>query len=159
MYIYMYVYVYVTYIYVCMYTIQPTIPPHHSRNPQGSALCRAWVSHSTRKKELWHTYEWVMAHVCMSHVTHVNETCLKPYHTYEWVMSHIWWIVPHARMSHALCHTVATHRTAPFDGPELVLAHMWMSHGTHMHESWHTYDCLRVMSHSHNLPHGALRRA
>jgi len=31
-------------------------------------------------------YEWFKLHICMSHVTHMNESC----HTYEWVMSHIW---------------------------------------------------------------------
>ena len=36
--------------------------------------------------ESCHTYEWVMSHIWMSHVTHMNESC----HTYEWVMSHIW---------------------------------------------------------------------
>ena len=29
---------------------------------------------------------WVMSHIWMSHVSHMNESCL----TYEWVMSHIW---------------------------------------------------------------------
>jgi len=33
-----------------------------------------------------HTYEWVMSHMWMSHVTHMNESC----HTYERGMSHIW---------------------------------------------------------------------
>ena len=36
--------------------------------------------------ESCHTYEWVMSHIWMSHVTHMNESC----HIYEWVMSHIW---------------------------------------------------------------------
>ena len=31
-------------------------------------------------------HEWVMSHIRMSHVTHMNESCP----TYEWVMSHIW---------------------------------------------------------------------
>jgi len=30
-------------------------------------------------------YEWVMSHIWMSHVTHMNESC----HTCEWVMSHM----------------------------------------------------------------------
>jgi len=34
--------------------------------------------------------EWVVSHICMSHVPHMNESC----HLYEWVMSHI-------RTSHA----------------------------------------------------------
>ena len=30
--------------------------------------------------------KWVMSHMCMSRVTHVNESC----HTCEWVVSHMW---------------------------------------------------------------------
>jgi len=54
--------------------------------------CHGWVM-SDHMKESCHTYEWitshvsyqwVMSHTWMSHVTHVNESC----HTYEWVMSH-----------------------------------------------------------------------
>jgi len=32
------------------------------------------------------TYECVMSHIWMSHVSYMDESCL----TYEWVMSHIW---------------------------------------------------------------------
>jgi len=40
--------------------------------------------------------------LCMSHVSHMNESC----HTYEWVMSHIWMShvshsIPHIWMRHA----------------------------------------------------------
>jgi len=31
--------------------------------------------------ESCHTYEWVMSHICMSHVTHIHDSR----HTYEWV--------------------------------------------------------------------------
>jgi len=51
------------------------------------------MSHITRRcnalaHNTWVTsqYQWVMLHTCMSHITHMNESC----HTYEWVMSHIW---------------------------------------------------------------------
>ena len=45
------------------------------------------------------TYEWVMSHISMSHVTHINESC----HTYQWVMSHVWMSpVTHINES---CHT------------------------------------------------------
>ena len=37
-------------------------------------------------EDTWHSYEWVMAHVWMSHGTRINES----WHTYEWVMAHIW---------------------------------------------------------------------
>jgi len=45
-----------------------------------------------------HTYERVMSHVWMSHVTHMNESC----HTYEWVLSHLW-------MSHVKCRSECCH--------------------------------------------------
>ena len=50
-----------------------------------------WMSHGTHMNESWphmnaswRTYEWVMAHICMSHDAHVNES----WHTYKWVMAH-----------------------------------------------------------------------
>ena len=56
---------------------------------------RIWMSHVT--------YKWVVSHIQMSHVTHMDESC----HTYEWDTSHIWmshvtykWVVSHIRMSH-----------------------------------------------------------
>ena len=63
--------------------------------------------------ESCHTYEWVMKHIWMSHVTHMNESCRNwtshvmhvngSCHTYEWVMSHIWMNrVKHTNVS---CHT------------------------------------------------------
>jgi len=44
----------------------------------------------------YYTYEWVVSHIWMSHVTHMNESC----HTYEWVMSHIWM----SRVTHEMSH-------------------------------------------------------
>jgi len=52
-------------------------------------LCDKRASLRVVLDESCHTHEWVMSHIWMSHVTHMNESC----HTYEWVMSHI-------RMSH-----------------------------------------------------------
>ena len=42
--------------------------------------CKIWVW-----PDPGNMYEWVMSHIWMSHVTHMNESC----HTCEWVMSHI----------------------------------------------------------------------
>jgi len=81
-----------------------------------------------------------MAHMCMSHSTHINESC----QAYEWVMAHIWirretcineswlinkWVMAHIWMSHG------TLMNASCD-----MAHIWMSHGTNMNTSWHTYE-------------------
>jgi len=67
--------------------------------------------HSFVMNESCHTYEWVMSHIWMSHVTHMNESC----HTYEWVMSHI-------RSSHVTCKLVMSHVKEA--------CHVWMSHGS-----------------------------
>jgi len=46
-----------------------------------------------------HTYEWVMSHIWMSHVTHMYESR----HTYVWVTSHIW--MSHVTHMNESCHT------------------------------------------------------
>jgi len=51
------------------------------------------------KGESCHTYEWVMSHVWMSHVTRINESC----HTYGWVMSHV--LMSHVTRMDESCHT------------------------------------------------------
>ena len=81
------------------------------------------------------------AHIRMSHVSHMNESCL----TYEWVMSHIWiqafhrrltyeWVMSHIWMSH-VSHMNKSCRTL-----ECQTSNMWMSHVAHMNESFHTYE-------------------
>ena len=45
-------------------------------------LCERWLVEAAQN-ESCHTYEWVMSHVWMSHVTHMNESC----HTYEWMIN------------------------------------------------------------------------
>jgi len=77
-----------------------------------------------------HMYEWVMSHIWMSHVTHLNESS----HTYEWVMSHIW-------MSHVThMNKSFTHMNKSWHAHEWVMPHTWMSHATHMNESCHTHE-------------------
>ena len=46
-----------------------------------------WMCESIRMRQLfsWDTHEWVMAHISMSHGTHINES----WHTYQWVMAHM----------------------------------------------------------------------
>jgi len=86
--------------------------------------------------ESCHTYEWVMSHIWMSHVTHMNESC----HTYESFLDHI----IHIRSQHSyLWHD-------PWFWPWLivqitsfiwwVMSHIWMSHVTHNNTSCHTYE-------------------
>jgi len=75
-----------------------------------------------------HTYEWVMSHIWMSHVTHMNESCHiwmshvthmnESRHAYEWAMSHM----------NQSCHTY-----------EWVMSHIWMSHVTYEWVISHTW--------------------
>jgi len=85
-----------------------------------------WMSHVMRmyKSYIWcHTYEWVMSHLSMNHVTHMNESC----NTYEWVMLHVW-------MSHVICMNESCHTY------ERVMSQIWMSYVTHINESCHAYE-------------------
>ena len=79
----------------------------------------------TQMNESCHTYEWVMPHIWMSHITHMNESC----HTYEWVMSHIW-MSPVTHMNES-CHTPHTY--------DDITSRTWRSHATHTHTHTHTH--------------------
>jgi len=110
--------------------------------------CDVWMSHVTHMNEARHTYEWGTAHIWMRHVTHthayvvwrVDELC----HTYAWVTSH----------SHV------SHETYTGYSRVVIWVYvtwgMWMSHVTHMNESWHTYEwgALRMcMNHGTRMWH------
>ena len=73
------------------------------------------MSQITHINESCHTYERVMSHIRMGHVTRMNELRHGSCHTYERVM--YVWVMSHIRMSH-----------------------VGMGHVTHMNESWHTYE-------------------
>jgi len=84
----------------------------------------------------------VMAHMWLSHITHMN--------TYEWVTSlHIViWLI-HIRLKY--CYAGRTHHWRQW-----VMAHMWMSHGTHMNESYHnmkwcdSFTCVHMCAMTHS---------
>jgi len=63
------------------------------------------LSHVTHMNESCHTYGWVMSHTWMSHVTHMNESC----HTYEWVMAPI---ILHKSRYHTATHCNTLQRNA-----------------------------------------------
>ena len=80
-------------------------------------------------------HEWVMAHVCMSHVTYMDESC----HIYERVMSYVWtsdgtymtWVMSFAWMSH-VTHINESHHIYEWVPPHIyqcVTSHIWMSQG------------------------------
>ena len=74
-------------------------------------------------------YQRVMLHIWTGLVIHMNEFC----HAHEHVISHIWTIAPHMQARHVA-------RTCGW-----VMSHTWMSHVTHMNESYRTHEW--VMSH------------
>jgi len=77
-------------------------------------MSHVWMSHVAHMNESCHTYEWVMSRIWMSHVTHMNESC----HTYEWV-------TPHIQMSHVTYVNGACHKC------EEGMWHRYMSHVIH----------------------------
>jgi len=92
-----------------------------------------WMSHVTCD-----TYEWVMSHIWMSHVTHINESR----DTHEWVMWHIWirHITSHIRWSSACL----THMNESRDTYEHVMWHAWIRHVTHRNGSYHTVGRVKI---------------
>jgi len=82
---------------------------------------------------------WVMSHIWMRHVTHMND---RTQHMKDNVYERIW-VTLHMNES---CHTY-----------ECVTSHIWMSHVTHMHESRHTYAwvtshiCMSHVTHMHDM--------
>jgi len=79
--------------------------------------------------------QWVMSHMWMSHVTHVNESC----HTYEWVMSHTWMLHTRARIYGQRVRACAAFTCVT-----------WLIHTcdmTHSHE-WHdSFMCVTWLMH------------
>jgi len=86
------------------------------------------MSHSTYMTVSCLTYEWGMAHMWMSHVTHLN--------------CHV------THVTHVNTHIFDATRAVRCDG---VMSHMWMGHGTHMNASCHT--CKWVMVHIYSTQH------
>ena len=124
------------------------------------------MSHVTRMNESCHTYEWVMSHVWMSHlsnrsgavvmegkvqkiriwmshVAYMKESC----RTYEWVLSHIW--ISHVAHMDESCQTEQALWSfswrCQMNWYKWVMSHIWTSHVAHMNESCRTYE--RVIPH------------
>jgi len=62
-------------------------------------MCHMWMSHVAHMNESCCTYEWVMMHTWMGHVAYMSESCCMD----EYVMSHIW--ISHVTRIHELCRT------------------------------------------------------
>jgi len=79
MHLYMYIHKYIVYVYIHKSVSARSFPPTF-RSPLAESYhpCESVTSH------MWHhTYQWVTSHICISHVTHMNES----WHAFQWVMS------------------------------------------------------------------------
>jgi len=81
------------------------LPRHQQRCSMSWWLGLKWALSQHVLIEECHTHEWVMSHLWMSHVTHMNESC----HTYEWVMPHTYMNEPCLLAPHSIvCSMYAT---------------------------------------------------
>ena len=92
-----------------------------------SGICQSCHTCPCIMSHVWlsHTYEWVMSHIRMSHVTHMPMP-----HSVFFDFLYLVSVMSHISMSHVT---------------RVNESHTWMSHGTHMNESWHTREW--VMGH------------
>jgi len=96
--------------------------------------------------ESCHTYEWVMSHIWMSHVTHMDESCLisissgiSMFMPHVWVMSHIVGVMLHTWV---MCVCQIYHSAALIWG-----CVTWLIHICHMYAMKSCHICEWVMSH------------
>jgi len=75
------------------------------------------IRHGTHINQAWHTYEWVMAHIRMSHGAHVNANSLL-----------------HTHLLHVIARPLShgTHTNESWHTYEWVVALMWIGHVTHV---------------------------
>jgi len=100
--------------------------------------------------ESCHTYEWVMSHIWMSHVTHTNASR----HTHECVMAYIWmsdtpyfnesheWVTPHTYMRHT--HTYTSHATHMNEWYHTFKGVIWVRHTSHTHQTYGVASLSRI---------------
>ena len=95
-----------------------------------------------------HAYEWVTAHISMSHVTHINESRHLRYIVWgTWVISHIWstwimsyiWCMNHVkRMKKRMSHIWKSHVTRTFADPRATWrCNSAAATGTYLQKSLH----------------------
>jgi len=110
--------------------------------------CDNWMSHTHMRSfiwrtmhinDSWHTYEWVMAYIWMSHGRIWRDTT-----TYQSV-THIWGC-SYERQYRSICHGI--HMNESWHTYEWVMAYIWMSHAyiwmSHARTMWNIW-----ISHTH----------
>ena len=91
-YIYFYTYIYVCgrmYKMVCMVVNSMYALSHEAHTCYASLIC---IYHAASLNASWRTSEWVMAHIWMSHGTHMNESTPMhlSWHISKWVMAYMY---------------------------------------------------------------------
>jgi len=123
----------------------------------------SWMRHATHMKTSCHIYRWVIPYIWKCHVTHMDESC----HVYERVTLPIWMrhvtymqgsclIVYDMAHSYAwhhplICATLLIHMCGMTHSYmvmsytpgvyEASVCDLQMTHVTHIHASYHTYEC------------------
>jgi len=104
-------------------------------------ICATWMSHVPHTNESCHTHEWVMSHIRMSYVTHMNisdsidsfvDMCNKPHSKIRLFLkldphlSHVWTIpdVDTCNMTH-LYKCNMTHSHAGHDSSDMRHDSFW----------------------------------
>ena len=117
----------------------------------GALVNASWYANIN---ESWHTYQWVMAHIPISHGTHINESL----HTYVYMCVHVCTCEYRAllqlnrallQLKRALLQLNRALLISYLTGIariSQIMSHTWMVHVTHVNESCHTYQW--VMSHT-----------
>jgi len=113
-----------------------------------------WTSHVTHINKSCHTYEWVMSRIWISHVTHMNENTTSHsagagsgghLRSFAVIVRSFAVICGHLSARVCVCMCVCmcachvTHSKAYYDSYEWDMAHLPMSHVTHMNWSCHTH--------------------
>jgi len=114
------------------------VPPSVPSWPASACLVEVYEQVMTKINDLCPTYEWVMSHIRISHVTHVNESChLQPSlcFTCRWLLGwHIWMVfVPYMNESRPTNDWVRSHVRMGW-----VMFLTRMSDFQRMYESCHT---------------------
>ena len=146
----------------CANTLQHTATHYNTLQQASSNWCRGvrptyervmshiWMSHVTRTNESCHTFEWVMSHICMCHVAHMkrkeaDEALLQEVQLDAPATGKLILIPRCATYIWTTWHirmSHVTHTNAPCHTYECVMSHIRMSHVTHTNESCHTYECV-----------------
>jgi len=109
---------------------------HAARRMRRCLMAHLWMSHVSHVNESYHLCQCIMPHVCMSRVTclwvesHMNKSI------YQWMSCGLYFNGSR-RAGSQIRRSHVTHVNESCHTCEWVMSRMWISHLTHAHESWH----------------------